>query len=84
MFPHILKICRQAQYMEQRIFIARKSTNKQASNIMCYVLYVGGKTGSFILYTFLRREKYWNLADQKEDGFSTEKPAMRVPAALKF
>lgn len=43
MFPHILKICRQAQYMEQRIFIARKSTNKQASNIMCYVLYVGGK-----------------------------------------
>lgn len=39
--------------MEQNIFIAHENTNEQASNVY-YILCVGEKTGSLMLYTFLR------------------------------
>lgn len=46
-------MCGRALYTEQTVFTAHKNTNKQASNIMCSIVYVGEKNGLIIsVYIF--------------------------------
>lgn len=67
-------MCCRVLHMEQSIFIAHKNTSKQASDITCYVLYVGGKKCRLInpVYTLQKLKKKCVLRDQK-DTFLNQK-----------
>lgn len=61
-------MCFRVLHRKQSIFIAHRNTNKQASDITCYVFYVGGKKSRLInpVYILQKLKKKSVLTDQKD------------------